>query len=87
MHSTGKFYRLIYIYIYGLLINILRRSLEEQMYLERYGLLRPGSSANSAIPPYPPMGYPSYLNFRYPSPMIPPSDLNLSLNNEATLNR
>lgn len=86
MHSTGIFLP-INLDLNSVLINTLRRSLEEQMYLERYGLLRPGSSANAAIPPYPPMGYPSYLNFRYPAPMIPPSDLNLSLNNEATLNR
>ena len=66
-----------------------RRSLEEQMYLERYGLLRPGSSTptlTSAIPPYPSLGFPSYLNFRYPSPGLLHSDLGL-VNNGMDLNR
>ncbi|XP_046459792.1 uncharacterized protein LOC124206157 isoform X2 [Daphnia pulex] len=65
------------------------RSLEEQMYMERYGLLRPGSSTSalpSAIPPYPPLGFPSYLNFRYPSPGLLHSDLGL-VNNGMDLNR
>ena len=56
------------------------------MYLERYGLLRPGSSAAS-IPNYPPLGFPSYLNFRYPSPAIHSTDLSLSMNSESALNR
>jgi hypothetical protein len=59
------------------------------MYMERYGLLRPGSSTSalpSAIPPYPPLGFPSYLNFRYPSPGLLHSDLGL-VNNGMDLNR
>ncbi|XP_057379989.1 uncharacterized protein LOC130702329 [Daphnia carinata] len=65
------------------------RSLEEQLYMERYGLLRPGTSSSalsSAIPPYPSLGFPSYLNFRYPSPNLLHPDLGL-MNNGMDLNR
>ncbi|KAI9558321.1 hypothetical protein GHT06_015074 [Daphnia sinensis] len=65
------------------------RSLEEQLYMERYGLLRPGTSSSalsSAIPPYPSLGFPSYLNFRYPSPNLLHPDLGL-MNNGMDINR
>lgn len=49
------------------------RSLEEHLYLERYGLLRPpapvaASSMPSSVYHPPTLGFPSYLNFRYPTP-------------------
>ena len=44
------------------------RSIEEQLYLERYGLLRPPTSTPSSASYPPPLGFPSYINFRYPTP-------------------